>query len=377
MNKVACVCLSVACFLIADFSGAETVRARTLGIAFDGTPGTNNAITDVHGVTVGYSTLIEGDGSSAVRTGVTAILPRGHTLDQPVFAGIFSLNGNGEMTGSHWVEESGFLEGPVMLTNSHSVGIVRDSVIQWRIKQGPADASGYFWSLPVVAETYDGELNDINGFHVKPEHVFAALDGARGGAIAEGNVGGGTGMICHEFKGGTGTSSRRIRIGEQSYVVGALVQANYGVRRELRVAGVPVGKHLQNDLLWSEPVKDQGSIIIVVATDAPLLPHQLKRLARRASMGLARDGSYAGNGSGDIFIAFSTANAAASQVKTTQVTALGNDELDDLFLGTVQAVEESIINALVAAKTTVGVDGHRAVAIDHEALKRVMKKYGR
>ena len=376
MNKVACVCLSVACFLMADLSGAETVRARSLGIPFDGTPGANNAITDVQGVTVGYSTLIEGEGNSSVRTGVTAVLPRGHTLDQPVFAGIFSLNGNGEMTGSHWVEESGFLEGPVMLTNSHSVGIVRDSVIQWRIKQGPADASGYYWSLPVVAETYDGELNDINGFHVKPEHVFAALNGARGGAIAEGNVGGGTGMICHEFKGGTGTSSRKVQIGERSYVIGALVQANYGVRRELRVAGVPVGKHLQNDLLWSEPVKDQGSIIIVVATDAPLVPHQLKRLARRASMGLARDGSYAGNGSGDIFIAFSTANASASQVKTTQVTAIGNEELDNLFLGTVQAVEESIINALTAANTMVGVDGHRAVAIDHDALKRVMKKYG-
>ena len=376
MNKVACVCLSVACFLMADLSGAETVRARSLGIPFDGTPGANNAITDVQGVTVGYSTLIEGEGNSSVRTGVTAVLPRGHTLDQPVFAGIFSLNGNGEMTGSHWVEESGFLEGPVMLTNSHSVGIVRDSVIQWRIKQGPADASGYYWSLPVVAETYDGELNDINGFHVKPEHVFAALNGARGGAIAEGNVGGGTGMICHEFKGGTGTSSRKVQIGERPYVIGALVQANYGVRRELRVAGVPVGKHLQNDLLWSEPVKDQGSIIIVVATDAPLVPHQLKRLARRASMGLARDGSYAGNGSGDIFIAFSTANASASQVKTTQVTAIGNEELDNLFLGTVQAVEESIINALIAANTMVGVDGHRAVAIDHDALKRVMKKYG-
>ena len=378
MNKVACACLAVACFLLSTTSGAESVRARSLGIPFDGKTGAYNAITDVEGVTVGYSTLIEGEGASAVRTGVTAILPRGRkSIDQPVFAGIFSLNGNGEMTGSHWVEESGFLEGPVMLTNSHSVGIVRDSVIQWRIKQGPPDASGYFWSLPVVAETYDGHLNDINGFHVKPKHVFAALDGARGGAIAEGNVGGGTGMICHEFKGGTGTSSRLVKIDQRSYVVGALVQANYGVRGELRIAGAPVGRHLQNDLLWSEPVRDQGSIIIVIATDAPLMPHQLKRLARRAPMGLARVGSYAGNGSGDIFIAFSTANASASQVATAQLTALGNDELDGLFLATVQAVEESIANALIAAKTMIGVDGHRAVAIDHDQLRQVLRKYGR
>ncbi len=354
------------------------MRARSLGVPFDGKTGAYNAITDVEGVTVGYSTLIEGEGASAVRTGVTAILPRGRkSIEQPAFAGIFSLNGNGEMTGSHWVEESGFLEGPIMLTNSHSVGIVRDSVIQWRIKQGPPDASGYFWSLPVVAETYDGHLNDINGFHVKPEHVFAALDSAQGGAIAEGNVGGGTGMICHEFKGGTGTSSRLVKIDQRSYVVGALVQANYGVRGELRIAGAPVGKHLQNDLLWSEPVRDQGSIIIVIATDAPLMPHQLKRLARRASMGLARVGSYAGNGSGDIFIAFSTANASAIQSATAQLTALGNDELDGLFLATVQAVEESIVNALIAAKTMIGVDGHRAVAIDHDQLRQVLRKYGR
>ncbi|MFL6620254.1 MAG: P1 family peptidase, partial [Povalibacter sp.] len=244
-------------------------------------------------------------------------------------------------------------------------------------KQAPPDPSGYWWSLPVVAETYDGELNDINGFHVKPEHAFAALDNAHGGPIAEGNVGGGTGMICHEFKCGTGTSSRVVQIEKRDYVIGALVQANYGIRRELRIAGVPAGKHLQNDLLWSEPLKDTGSIIIVVATDAPLLPHQLKRLARRAALGLARNGSYSGNGSGDIFIAFSTANPDASQVKLSSVTAMGNEELDDLFLATVQAVEESIVNALIAAETMTGVSGHRAVAIDHKALVQLMKQYGR
>ena len=239
-------------------SFADGARARALGIPFDGAPGRFNAITDVEGVTVGYSTLIEGEGEHAVRTGVTAILPRKQaTTDKPVFAGVFSLNGNGEMTGTHWIEESGFLEGPVLITNTHSVGVVRDAAIQWRIRQGDADASGYWWSLPVVAETWDGHLNDINGFHVKPEHVFAALESAHGGAIAEGNVGGGTGMICHEFKCGTGTSSRIVKIDEREYRLGVLVQANYGVRGELRIAGVPVGKALQNDLLWSEP-KDDG-----------------------------------------------------------------------------------------------------------------------
>jgi L-aminopeptidase/D-esterase-like protein len=283
------VVASLGCALCAP-SFADGARARALGIPFDGAPGRFNAITDVEGLIVGYSTLIEGEGKNAVRTGVTAILPRGKSSnDKPVFAGVFSLNGNGEMTGTHWIEESGFLEGPVLITNTHSVGVVRDATIQWRIHQGAADASGYWWSLPVVAETYDGHLNDINGFHVKPEHVFAALDGAHGGAIAEGNVGGGTGMICHEFKCGTGTSSRAVKIDKSEYRLGVLVQANYGVRGELRIAGVPVGKVLQNDLLWSKP-KDTGSIIIVIATDAPLLPHQLKRVARRAARGRARHG---------------------------------------------------------------------------------------
>ncbi|HEY6645064.1 P1 family peptidase [Povalibacter sp.] len=377
MNKLTLASASVAFFLLNAAVLADSPRARGLGIPFDGQPGVYNAITDIAGVTVGYSTLIEGDGEHAIRTGVTAILPRGNaTNDQPVFGGVFSLNGNGEMTGTHWIEESGFLEGPVLITNTHSVGVVRDAAIAWRVKQGNADASGYWWSLPVVAETWDGELNDINGFHIRPEHVFASIESAKGGAIAEGNVGGGTGMICHEFKCGTGTSSRVVRIGDATYTVGSLVQANYGIRGELRIAGVPVGKHLQNDLLWSKP-KDHGSIIVVIATDAPLLPHQLKRLARRASLGLARNGSYSGNGSGDIFIAFSTANGNISQVATVNLRALGNDQMDELFLATVQSVEESIVNAMIAATTMTGVDGHKAVAIDHKELQKVLKQYGR
>ena len=368
------VVASLGCALCTP-SFADGARARALGIPFDGAPGRWNAITDVEGVTVGYSTLIEGEGAHAVRTGVTAVLPRGKASNnKPVFAGVFSLNGNGEMTGTHWIEESGFLEGPVMITNTHSVGLVRDAAIQWRIQHGAADASGYWWSLPVVAETYDGHLNDINGFHVKAEHVFAALDSAHGGAIAEGNVGGGTGMICHEFKCGTGTSSRVVKIDGREYRVGVLVQANYGIRGELRVAGVPVGKVLQNDLLWSEP-KDTGSIIIVIATDAPLLPHQLKRLARRASLGLARNGSYSGNGSGDIFIAFSTANESANQVATASITGLGNEQMDPLFLATARAVEESIINAMIAAEPMTGYQGNKAAAIDHQALMKLLKEH--
>ena len=364
--SLGCVCTS---------TYADGARARTLGIPFDGAPGQFNAITDVEGVTVGYSTLIEGEGEHAVRTGVTAILPRGPaTTDKPVFAGVFSLNGNGEMTGTHWIEEAGLLEGPVFITNTHSVGVVRDAAIQWRIRHGAADASGYWWSLPVVAETWDGDLNDINGFHVKPEHVFAALESAHGGAIAEGNVGGGTGMICHEFKCGTGTSSRVVKIDGREYHLGVLVQANYGVRGELRIAGVPVGKMLKNDLQWPEP-KDDGSIIIVIATDAPLLPHQLKRVARRAALGLARNGSYSGNGSGDIFIAFSTANEAASQVAMSSLTALGYEQMDPLFLATVRAVEESIINAMIAAEPMTGHDGNKAAAIDHKALMKLLTEH--
>ena len=281
---------------------------------FDGTPGKLNAITDVAGVEVGFTTLISGEGKlevgkGPVRTGVTAIIPRGHdSLNDPVYAGTFSLNGNGEMTGTAWVEESGFLEGPVIITNTHSVGVARDAVIAWRLTHGAADKTGYWWSLPVVAETWDGWLNDINGFHVKPEDVAHALDSAKGGPVAEGSVGGGTGMICYEFKGGTGTASRVLEKKDGGYTVGALVQANCGRRPQLTIAGVPVGKEIPGSVY----PKDNGSIIIVIATDAPLLPGQLKRLARRASLGLARTGSVSGNGSGDLFLAFSTANPGAA-----------------------------------------------------------------
>ena len=369
-----CLTALVLCTGLGSADATAKPRARELGIPFDGTPGTLNAITDVAPVAVGYTTLIDGAGEHAVRTGVTAILPRGRaTLDKPVFAGVFSLNGNGEMTGTHWIEESGFLEGPVMITGTHSVGTVRDAVIAWRIKQGKPDASGYWWSLPVVAETWDGDLSDANGFHVKAEHAFAALEGARGGALAEGNVGGGTAMICHEFKCGTGTSSRVVEIAGQRYTVGALVQANYGVRSELRIAGVPVGKFMP----VTPESQDHGSIIIVVATDAPLLPQQLKRLARRASLGLARNGSYSGDGSGDLFLAFSTANAAANQVESFELRALANGQLNPLFLATVQSVEESIVNAMVAAETMTGLNGTTVPAIDTGELKKILKRFDR
>src|SRR5437762_2855644 len=324
-------------------------RARDLGVPFDGTPGKLNSITDVPGVEVGYTTLIRGEGKletgkGPVRTGVTAIIPRGHdSLNDPVYAGCFSLNGNGEMTGTAWVEESGFLEGPIVITNTHSVGVARDAVIAWRIQHGAADTTGYWWSLPVVAETWDGWLNDINGFHVKAEHIAQALDSTHGGAIEEGSVGGGTGMICYEFKGGSGTASRKIEIKEKkdaparSFTVGVIVQANCGRRSQLTIAGVPIGKEIPGEVYKEEA----GSIIIVVATDAPLLPHQLKRLARRASLGLARTGSVSGNGSGDLFIAFSTANAgAAKKEETVAVTMLPNERMNPLFEATVQATEE-------------------------------------
>lgn len=355
-------------------------RARDLGIPFDGTPGPANAITDVKGVEVGHTTLISGAGKlevgrGPVRTGVTAILPRGKASNDPVFAGWFSLNGNGEMTGTTWVEESGFLEGPVMITNTHSVGVVRDAVIAWRVKRGGPDETGYWWSLPLVAETYDGFLNDVNGFHVKPEHAFQALASARSGPVAEGNVGGGTGMICYEFKGGIGTASRKLSEKVGGYTVGALVQCNCGRRAQLTVAGVPVGREIPQTPTYGD---DTGSIIITVATDAPLLPHQLKRLARRASLGLARTGSISGNGSGDIFIAFSTANPrAAKSSGITQFHMLPNDQMNPLFEATVQATEEAIVNALVAAETMTGADNHTVMAIPHDRLKLVLKKYNR
>ena len=367
-------------------SGQSKPRARDLGVPFDGTPGPLNSITDVKGVEVGHTTLISGEGklqvgSGPVRSGVTAILPRGkQSANDSVFAGWFSLNGNGEMTGTTWLDESGFLEGPIMITNTHSVGVVRDAVVAWRVKRGSPDASGYWWSLPIVAETYDGYLNDINGFHVKPSHAFEALDGAKPGPVPEGNVGGGTGMMCYGFKGGIGTASRKL---DQAggYTVGVLVQANFGRRNQLRIAGVPVGTEITEGTVSSNdglPRDDVGSIIIVVATDAPLLAHQLKRLARRAALGVARTGSSSGNGSGDIFVAFSTANPGASKPDgPVQLTMLPNDRMNTLFEATVQATEEAIVNALIAAETMTGVDGHKVIALPHDRLKEVLKKYNR
>jgi len=361
-------------------------RARDLGVPFDGAPGPYNAITDVAGVEVGMTTLISGDGKlvvgqGPVRTGVTVVLPRGKTSKDQVFAGWFSLNGNGEMTGTTWIEEGGFLEGPVFITNTHSVGVVRDASIRWAVDHGMQGAA-QDWSLPVVAETWDGSLNDINGFHVKPEHVFAALDGAKSGRVAEGNVGGGTGMRCYGFKCGTGTASRRI---DGGYTVGVLVQANHGTRSLLRVAGVPVGQEIApsrprggDEAFARDALGELGSIIIVVATDAPLLPHQLKRVARRASLGLARTGSVSSNGSGDIFIAFSTANANAGAARdATQVSMLPNARIGSVFEGTVQATEEAIVNALVAAETMTGIDGNRADAIPHDALREILRRHDR
>jgi D-aminopeptidase len=349
-----------------------------LGVPFDGTPGPLNAITDVKGVEVGHTTLISGEGTQragVVRTGVTAILPRGKDSNAPVFAGWFTENGNGEMTGTTWVEESGFLEGPVMITNTHSVGTVRDAVIAWRVKRRGPDTEGYWWSLPIVAETWDGYLNDINGFHVKPEDAFSALDSAHAGPVAEGNVGGGTGMICNEFKGGIGTASRVLDSKYGGYTVGVLVQCNYGQRDQLRIAGVPVGREIPVPKVWDD---DVGSIIVVVATDAPLIPTQLKRVAKRVTLGLGRDGSYSGDGSGDIFIAFSTANPGlASSHDPRQLTMLPNDQINPIFLATVQATEEAVINALVAAETMTGMNGHTVMALPHDRLREVLQKYNR
>jgi D-aminopeptidase len=367
-----CLCLTVA---------AQTKpRARDLGVPFEGSPGPLNAITDVRGVEVGHTTLISGDGplrvgAGPVRTGVTAILPRGKNSKDAVFGGWFTLNGNGEMTGTTWLEESGFLDGPVMITNTHSVGVVRDAVIAWKVKRGQPDTEGYWWSLPVVAETWDGWLNDINGFHVKPEDAFHALDTAHGGPVEEGSVGGGTGMVCNQFKGGIGTSSRVLSAKDGGYTVGVLVQCNYGEREQLRIAGVPVGKEIPEHKAYES---DTGSIIIVVATDAPLLPMQLKRLAKRASLGLGRDGSYSGDGSGDIFLAFSTANpGAGSPLGPHQITMLPNDQIDPLFLATVRATEEAVVNAMVAADTMKGIDDHTVIGLPHDRLREVLKKYNR
>ena len=362
-------------------------RARDLGVPFEGTPGPLNAITDVRGVEVGFVTLVSGEGKlvagrGPVRTGVTAVLPKGREFRGRVFAAWHTLNGNGEMTGTTWLEESGALGTPILITNTHSVGVVRDAVIEWNARGGAGAGYSGDFSLPVVAETWDGFLNDINGFHVKKEHVFQALDGARPGPVAEGNVGGGTGMVVHGFKGGTGSSSRVLAAAEGGYTVGVLVQANYGRRGLLSIAGVPVGKEITDLLPESGEAgkkdDDEGSIIVVVATDAPLLPHQLKRLARRVSLGVGVMGGRGGNTSGDIFIAFSTANPEASKEEgTAQLTMLPNERINPLLNATVEATEEAIVNAMVAARTMRGIDGNTIHALPPERLREVLRKYNR
>jgi len=380
----------VASFTAGIASGAEAAhkeRARDLGVPFDGTPGPLNAITDIEGVLVGHTTLISGSGKLVVgrgpiRTGVTAVLPRGTaSMDRYSFAGWYAQNGNGEMTGTTWVEESGFLEGPVMITNTHSVGVVRDAVVAWRVAHGPPGPDDNWWSLPVVAETWDGWLNDINGFHVKPEHVLHAIDTAHAGEVEEGAVGGGTGMVCNGFKGGIGTASRKLSDQDGGYLVGVLVQCNYGRRQNLLIAGVPVGREIESEdpYAWLPSASDElGSIIVVVATNAPLLPHQLKRIARRVSLGIGRTGSIASNGSGDIFIAFSTANPGASDVgHPVDLKMVPNLSLNPLFAATVQATEEAIVNAMVAATDMTGINGHHVRALPHDELRAVLAKYNR
>ncbi len=390
----------VLCGGSSDFLPAQQ-RARALGIPFDGTPGPLNAITDLAGVEVGHATVIRGDGRlvvgrGPVRTGVTAVFPRGKHSGSDVMAAWFTLNGNGEMTGTTWVEESGFLGGPVMITNTHSVGTVHQATIDYVVRQGKA----FDWSLPVVAETWDGPLNDINGFHVKPEHVREAIDSSRGGPVPEGNVGGGTGMVCNGFKGGIGTSSRVTDTGAARYTVGVLVQCNYGRRSQFKVAGIPWA--LADDPRHpaacyeiepsagaerfprcdsgrdGEDPAERGSIIIVVGTNAPLLPHQLKRVVRRAALGIGRLGGIGGNSSGDIFLAFSTANQGANpDTGAVQVTMLANDAINPLFDATIQATEEAILNAMVAARDMVGADGLRMPALPHDKVRALLEKHGR
>ena len=374
---------ALSCFPIfasgADVATVST-RARELGVPFDGAPGELNAITDVLGVEVGHTTLLEGEGKlivgkGPVRTGVTAIFPLGkNNSNTPVPAAVYAFNGNGEMTGSAWVEESGFLEGPVMLTNTHSVGVVRDAVVEWGARKFPQTDN---FSLPVVGETWDGGLNDIGGFHVGKEDVFRALDSAESGPVAEGNAGGGTGMCAFGFKAGTGTASRVVGKSNGGFCVGVLVQANLGRREQLMVSGVPVGKEITElqPVAPKEPGKE-GSLLAVIATDAPLLPHQLKRVAKRAVLGMARTGAISSNSSGDLFVAFSTATPGLADGRQ-QWSTLKNDEMDLLLAASAQATEEAIVNALVAAKTMRGVDGRTFYALPHERLREVLRKYNR
>lgn len=386
----------IICILLFSFipnCSAQKSRAGDLGVPYRWETGKYNAITDVPGVEVGYSTIIQGDtthriGEGPVRTGVTAIFPRGKAKKfSPVFANWYSLNGNGEMTGTTWVTESGFLETPIMITNTNSVGVVRDAVLKWYVDTDWYKGEDWWYTYPVVAETYDGFLNDIYGFHVKEKHVLEAIENAKSGAIAEGNVGGGTGMMCLGFKGGTGTASRiipRDTLGN-NYNLGVLVQSNFGSKRFFTVAGVPVGEALKDTLNYeykgppkSRRQEGDGSIIVVVATDAPLLPHQLKRLAQRVPIGIGRMGGLGSNGSGDIFIAFSTANEDAfSRNENTTLEVLPNDRMNFLFAATVEAVEEAILNAMLAAEDMEGVHGNKAYALPGELLKEVLRKYNR
>ena len=367
---------------------SDTPRARDLGLDFPGTPGPHNALTDVPGVLVGYSTLIAGEGplvvgEGPVRTGVTAILPRGHDPQpKPVFAGSYALNGNGEMTGTHWIRDGGYFVGPVCITNTHSVGIAHHASVGWMLDTYREDfLEHHLWAMPVIAETYDGTLNDINGRHVTEEHVRAALDSATDGAVAEGNVGGGTGMMCYEFKGGTGTASRQVTIDGETYTVAALVQANYGIRPWLTILGVPVGRHLNEDRIIQE--HELGSIIVVIATDAPMLPHQLQRVAKRGAIGIGRCGSPGGNSSGDIFLAFSVANAAPLAMHDkAQLSAsyINDDYFDGLYEAAVDSVEEAIVNAMISAQDTPTIKkpaGTICRAIPHDQLVDIMRRYGR
>ena len=370
---------------------SQKPRARDLGIPFVGTPGAFNAITDVQGVEVGYSTIISGKGNNTVgngpvRTGVTAIFPRGKAKKfSPVYANWYSLNGNGEMTGTTWVTESGFLETPIMITNTNSVGVVRDAVLKWYVDTDWYSGEDWWYTYPVVAETYDGFLNDIYGFHVKEKHVLEAIENSSSGQIAEGNIGGGTGMMCLGFKGGTGTSSRVLKINDSSYTVGAIVQSNFGAKRNLSIAGVPVGVELKDTLnsVFNGPPKSRrqegdGSIIVIIATDVPLLPHQLKRIAQRIPLGIGIVGGRGSNGSGDIFLAFSTANEGAfNRDDIASITSMPNDLLMPVFEATVQVVEEAIINAMIAAETMEGINGNTSYAIPHDVLVETLKKYNR
>ena len=388
MKNIHIICILL---ILSSSVYGQQPRARDLGVPFVGETGAFNAITDVEGVEVGYSTVISGEGPNVagkgpVRTGVTAIFPRGKARKfSPVYANWYSLNGNGEMTGTTWVTESGFLETPVMITNTNSVGVVRDAVLKWYVETDWYKGEDWWYTYPVVGETYDGFLNDIYGFHVTEAHVLEAIENSSGGPIAEGNVGGGTGMMCLGFKGGTGTSSRVFPIGKETYTLGALVQANFGAKRNLSIAGVPVGLELKDTLNYelkappqSRRQEGDGSIIVIVATDAPLLPHQLKRIAQRIPLGIGIVGGRGSNGSGDIFLAFSTANADAfNREETTRVESMSNDQLMPVFEATVQAVEEAIINAMVAAETMEGINGNKAYALPHDLLVKTLKKYNR